>query len=41
MANAGELSMRTVPGIKDALVIISPNDPDGMVQYAKSARRWA
>ena len=35
MANAGELSMRTVAGIKDALVIISPNDPDGMVQYAE------
>ncbi len=35
MANAGELSMRTVPGIKDALVIISPNDPDAMVQYAQ------
>jgi adenosine kinase len=35
MANAGELSMRTVPGIKDALVIISPNDPGAMVQYAE------
>jgi adenosine kinase len=35
MANAGELSMRTVPAIKDALVIISPNDPDAMVQYAE------
>jgi adenosine kinase len=35
MANAGELSMRTVAGIKDALVIISPNDPEGMVQYAE------
>lgn len=35
MANAGELSMRTVPGIKDAIVIISPNDPGGMVQYAE------
>jgi adenosine kinase len=35
MANAGELSMRTVEGIKDALVIISPNDPDGMVQWAE------
>ena len=35
MANAGELSMRTVSGIKDALVIISPNDPGGMVQYAE------
>ena len=35
MANAGELSMRTVPDIKDALVIISPNDPGAMVQYAE------
>lgn len=35
MANASELSMRTVAGIKDALVIISPNDPAGMVQYAE------
>ena len=35
MANAAELSMRTVPGIKDALVIISPNDPEAMVQYAE------
>ena len=35
MANAPELSMRTVSGIKDALVIISPNDPAGMVQYAE------
>jgi adenosine kinase len=34
MANAGELSMRTVAGIKEALVIISPNDPEAMVQYA-------
>ncbi|HEX7283327.1 MAG TPA: PfkB family carbohydrate kinase, partial [Vicinamibacterales bacterium] len=35
MAHAGELSMRTVPEIKDAIVIISPNDPLGMVQYAE------
>ena len=35
MANAPELSMRTVPDIKSALVIISPNDPDAMVQYAE------
>jgi adenosine kinase len=35
MANAAELSLRTVPGIKDSLVIISPNDPDAMVQYAQ------
>ena len=38
MANAGELSMRTVEGIRDALVIISPNDPDAMVQYAEECR---
>jgi len=35
MANAGELSMRTVPGVKDALVIIAANDPDGMLQWAE------
>jgi adenosine kinase len=36
MANAAELSFRTVPGLKgDGLVIISPNDPDAMVQYAQ------
>jgi adenosine kinase len=36
MANAGELSFRTVAGVKDdGLVIISPNDPDAMVQYAQ------
>ena len=35
MANAGELTMRTVPGIKDAVVIVAPNDPEGMVQYAE------
>ena len=35
MANAAELSFRTVPDIKDALVIISPNDPGAMVQYAE------
>src|SRR3954464_13127611 len=35
MANAGELSMRTVHGIKDSLVIISPNDPEGMVLWAE------
>ena len=35
MANAGELSMRTVPGVDGALVIISPNDPGAMVQYAE------
>lgn len=35
MANAGELSMRAVPGIKDALVIIAANDPNGMVQWAE------
>ena len=36
MANAAELSFRTIPGIKgDGLVIISPNDPAAMVQYAE------
>jgi adenosine kinase len=36
MANAGELSFRLVPGLADdGLVIISPNDPDAMVQYAQ------
>ena len=35
MANAGELSMRTVAGIKDALVIIAANDPDGRTQWAE------
>ena len=36
MANAGELSFRSIPGLKnDGLVIISPNDPDAMVQYAQ------
>ncbi len=36
MADAGQLSFRTVadPG----LVIISPNDPDAMVQYAEECR---
>lgn len=35
MANAGELSFRMVPALKnDGLVIISPNDPGAMVQYA-------
>ena len=39
MANAGELSFRTVPGLKDdGLVIISPNDPDAMVQYARGVQ---
>ena len=36
MANAGELSFRTVDGLAEAgLVIISPNDPEAMVQYAE------
>jgi adenosine kinase len=36
MANAGELSFRTVPGLaSDGLVIVSPNDPGAMVQYAE------
>ena len=36
MANAGELSFRMLPGLQaDGLVIISPNDPEGMVQHAQ------
>jgi adenosine kinase len=36
MANAAELSFRTVTGLRgDGLVIISPNDPEAMVQYAQ------
>ena len=36
MSNAGELSFKTIQGLKgDGLVIISPNDPDAMVQYAQ------
>ena len=36
MANAGELSFRTVDDLAaGALVIISPNDPEAMVQYAE------
>ena len=36
MANAGELSFKTVAGLRDdGLVIISPNDPEAMVQYAE------
>ena len=36
MANASELSLRTVP--HPGLVIISPNDPGAMVQYAEECR---
>ena len=36
MANAGELSFRTVAGA--LRVIISPNDPGAMVQYAEECR---
>ena len=36
MANAGELSFRTVDDA--GLVIISPNDPGAMVQYAEECR---
>jgi len=36
MANASELSMRTIP--QPGLVIISPNDPGAMVQYAEECR---
>jgi len=36
MANAGELSFRTIPSLtRDSLVTISPNDPGAMVQYAE------
>jgi len=36
MANAGELSFRTMDGLRnDGLVIVSPNDPGAMVQYAE------
>jgi adenosine kinase len=36
MANAGELSLRTVAHLtRDDLVIIAPNDPGAMVQYAE------
>jgi adenosine kinase len=39
MANSAELSFRTVPGLKaSGLVIISPNDPVAMVQYAEECR---
>jgi adenosine kinase len=39
MADAGILSFRTVPGLaEDGLVIIAPNDPDAMVQYAQECR---
>jgi adenosine kinase len=36
MANAAELSFRTVPDCR--LAIISPNDPTAMVQYAEECR---
>ena len=36
MADAGALSFRTVPGC--GLAIISPNDPEAMVQYAEECR---
>jgi adenosine kinase len=35
MANAGELSFRALPGVGNSLVIVSPNDPGAMVQYAE------
>jgi adenosine kinase len=39
MANAGELSFRTIGGLAaNGLVIISPNDPQAMVQYAHECR---
>jgi adenosine kinase len=36
MANAGELSFRTVPDCQ--LAIVSPNDPAAMIQYAEECR---
>jgi adenosine kinase len=36
MANAAELSFRDVPGV--TLAIVSPNDPEAMVQYAEECR---
>jgi adenosine kinase len=36
MANAGELSFRTVEGCR--LAIVSPNDPGAMLQYAEECR---
>jgi adenosine kinase len=36
MSNAGELSFRTVTGA--SMVIVSPNDPAAMVQYAEECR---
>ena len=36
MANAGELSFRTAGDVQ--LAIISPNDPDAMLQYAQECR---
>jgi adenosine kinase len=36
MANASELSLRTIP--QPDLVIISPNDPGAMIQYAEECR---
>ena len=36
MANASELSLRTVP--QPGLAIISPNDPAAMIQYAEECR---
>jgi adenosine kinase len=39
MANAGELSFRTVDGCE--LAIISPNDPQAMIHYAEECRALA
>jgi adenosine kinase len=36
MANAGELSFRTIPDC--GLAIVSPNDPAAMIQYAEECR---
>jgi adenosine kinase len=39
MANAGELSFRTIENCR--LAIISPNDPEAMLQYAEECRTLA
>jgi adenosine kinase len=39
MSNSAELSFRTVPGLRESgLVIISPNDPVAMIQYAEECK---
>lgn len=38
MAHAGKLSFKTLPGDRPDLVVISPNDPTAMQQYARECR---